>query len=308
MKKLFYILLALSLFACKGKEETVRFLGNKIYDPVYVAYEKGFFGKHNVNVEYIELIAGGPTALQAVAAGNADICGSSYMAIINARAQGLPVIAISDLQSSIGAQALEEFFVRKDSGIDRVSDLKGKTVAVNLVKSSFHYSWKIALANAGMSESDVNFVILPFDQQEIALANGHVDAIGLMHPFNRSARNNLGLKTLMTALDIFGERQFTAHVANSVWANKNPGLAKGFAAAVADAANWIEGNQEEAKLLVSKYTGVSPANMDDYHFQKNAAVIMSDAQYWLDYMKGSGEISADWLNVGDIATNRFNPD
>jgi len=308
MKKLFCVLFALSLFACKGKEGTVRFLGNKIYDPVYVAYEKGFFEKHNVKVEYIELIAGGPTALQAIGAGNADICGSSFMAIINARAQGLPVVAISDLQSSIGKQALEEFFVRKDSGINSVADLKGKTIAINLVKSSFHYSWRIALANAGMTESDVNFVILPFDQQEIALANGHVDAIGLMHPFNRSARNNRDLKTLMTALDIFGERQFTAHVANSAWAEKNPDLAKGFAAAVADAANWIEGNQEEAKRLVSKYTGVPAENMDDYHFQKNAAIVMDDAQYWLDYMKDSGEIAAGWLRAEDFATNRFNPD
>jgi ABC-type nitrate/sulfonate/bicarbonate transport system substrate-binding protein len=297
------------LFSC-GKatnEKALRYIGFKIYDPAYISQEKGLFRNHDLDVEIIELIAGGPTAIQAITGGSAEICVSSYMAVINARAQGLPVMAISDIQSSIGDQALEEFFVRKDSGINSIVDFKGKKAAINLVKSSFHYTWLMALAAAGMTESDVEFVILPFDQQELALINGHVDAIGVMQPYVHHAKDNEGLKVLFTALDVFGERQFTAHVINSEWAEKNQEKTARFVAAIAEAAAWIETNQEEAKEIMAKYTGVPPGDIDDYHFQKNAAIVLADAQYWLDYMRGTGEVTANWLQAGDFASNRYNP-
>jgi NitT/TauT family transport system substrate-binding protein len=308
MKKyIVFALFALIMASCRIEKNALHYVAFKIYDPVYVAKERGLFEKHGANVEIIELIAGGPTALQAISGGSAEVCVSSYMAVINARAQGLPVLAITDIQSSIGNQALEEFFVRKDSGISSIEDLRGRKVAINLVKSSFHYTWLMALSAAGMSENDVEFVILPFDQQELALVNNHVDAIGVMQPYVRHAKQNEDLKTLFNALDIFGERQFTAIVINSEWAEKNPGQTKSFVAAVAEAAAWIEANQGEAKEIISKYTGINAADIDDYHFQKNAAVIMADAQYWLEYMKGNGEVTAAWLKPADFATNKYNP-
>jgi len=313
MRKFLCILImlfsALSLAACGKKEETntIRYIGFKIYDPVYVAQEKGFFSKHNVEVEIIELLAGGPTALQVISGGSAEVCASSYMAVINARVQGLPVMAISDIQSAIGEQALEEFFVRKDSGINSIADLKGKSIAINLVKSSFHYTWIMALADVGLTEDDVEFVVLSFDQQELALANGSVDAIGVMQPYVGSAKQNEEIKTLYTALDVFGEKQFTAHVINNDWAENHPKQVDGFVAAIAETVAWIEANQEEAKVIISKYTGVATENIDDYYFQKNAAIIIDDAQYWLDYMRSTGEVTADWLRVKDFATNRYNP-
>jgi NitT/TauT family transport system substrate-binding protein len=290
-----------------SKNEAIRYIGFKIYDPVYIALEKGFFEKHNVKVELIDLITAGPTALQAIAGGSAETCNSSYMATISARAQGLPVLAVTDLQSAIGSQALEEFFVRKDSGIKSVAELKGKTIAINVVKGSFHYTWLMALEMAGLSESDVDFIILPFDQQELALANGRVDAIGLMQPYVLHAKQHDDLKILYTALDIFGPKQFSTHVVNSIWAENNPNLARGFVAALVDAAAWVEVNQDEAKRIVSRYTEVSPEFIENYYYQENAAININDAQYWLDYMRGRKEISADWLRVEDFAANSFNP-
>lgn len=284
----------------------IRYIGFKVYDPVYIAKDKGFFDKHNVNVEIIDLVSAGPTALQAVSGGSAEACLSSYMAIISARAQGLPVIAVSDIQSAIGEQPLEEFFVRKDSGISSIADLKGKTIAINLVKSSFHYTWLMALEAAGLYESDIDITIMPFEQQELALANGHVDAIGLMQPYVLHAKEKKDLTTLYTALDVFGEKQFCTHVVNNIWAENNKELTEGFVTAIAEAVEWIEANQEEAKTIISKYTGIEIQYIEDYHFQRNAAVIIEDAQFWLDYMRNRNEINADWLQVDDFATNKYN--
>ena len=288
------------------KHGQVRYIGIKVYDPVYIAKDKGFFDKRSVKVEIVDIITGGPTALQVLSSGKAEACISSYMAIINARAQGLPVMAVTDIQSAIGMQPLEEFFVRNGSGVKTVTDLKGKKIAVNLVKSSFHYTWIMALEKAGLSENDVEFAILPFDQQELALINGQVDAIGLMQPYILHAKENPNVTLLFTALDVFGEKQFCTHAVNSAWAENNKALAEGFVTAIAEAEQWIEDNQEEAKSIISKYTGVDVRYIEDYYFQKNGVVIMGDAQYWLDYMRKHGDLTNDWLKVSDFATNQYN--
>lgn len=287
------------------KNGTMKYVGLKVYDPVYVAKDKGFFEDEGLDVEIVDTVAGGATAVQMVSSGDVQGALLSTMALCNAVSAGMPVIGVADIQSAFEEAPLEEFYVRKDSGINSIEDLKDKTIAINLVKSSFHYTWLMALENAGMNADDVTFVNLPFDQQESALMRGDVDAIGLMQPYSPSARNNPELKQLYTAVDSFGERQFCEIFTNSVWAENNPEDAKAFVSGIVKATEWIEENQDEAKRIISKYTGVAVENIDDYKFQKDAMVIVEDAEYWLEYMKRTEGV-ADWVTVDRVVTNKYN--
>lgn len=311
-----FISLALCLLAivfvfvgCKSEEaekpDTMKYVGLKVYDPVYVAKDKGFFDEVGLNIEIVDTVAGGATAVQMVSSGDVHGALLSTMAIINARSAGLPVIGVADIQSAFNESPLEEFFVRKDSGIESIEDLKGKKIAINLVKSSFHYTWLMALENAGMKVEDVTFINLSFDQQQAALERGDVDAIGLMQPYTKSARDSEQLKMLFDATDIFGEKQFCEIFINSVWAENNKETAEKFVSGIVKAIEWIEANQQEAKKIISKYTGIDVDKIDDYKFQKNGIVVESDAAYWLEYMKRA-EGAAAWLTVDDIVTNKYN--
>lgn len=302
-------LIGLPLYGCTDSsaqsDYTMKYVGLKVYDPVYVAQEKGFFKDAGINVEIVDTVAGGATAVQMVSSGDVQGALLSTMAIINARSNGLPVIGVADIQSAFQDSPLEEFFVRKDSGISSTVDLKGKKIAINLVKSSFHYTWLMELENAGLSDDDVSFVNLPFDQQKAALERGDVDAIGLMQPYTKSARESDDLQLLFDAVDVFGERQFCEIFLNSVWAADNPDKAEKFVTGIVQAAAWIEQNQSEAKEIISKYTGIDAKYIDDYKFQPNASVNEDDAAYWLQYMKRV-EGAADWLKPEDIVTNKYN--
>lgn len=287
----------------------VRYMQFKVYDPVYVAIDQGFFEQRGVKVELVGDVLAGPTAIQAVASGRADAGLSSIPALINANAAGLPVIGVSDIQSALPGQPLEYFFVRSDSDIHDISDLPGHTFAVNLWKSSFHYTALMALEQHEVAEDSVNFVLLPFNNQAEALVTGNVDVIGLMEPYASAAKAVYGddIRLLFDASDVFGEKQFTLHFLNRLWAEYNPDTASAFVGGIADAIAWIKEHPDEAREIISKYTGIEAKYVPDYHFQEHGSVLIRDVQFWMEYLTKRGDLEVDWLNVGDVATNAYNP-
>ena len=299
------MLLVVMMSGCGSKEKSgkMKYVGLQVYDPVYVALEKGFF--EGLDVELVKTVAGGATAVEMTSSGDVQGCLLSNMATCNAVNSGLPVIAVADIQSAFKESPLEEFYVRADSDIHSIKDLKGKKIAINLVKSSFHYTWLIELEKAGMTEEDVTFVNLSFAEQKEALLNGTVDAIGLMQPYSGMARTDDRCRQLYTAVDSFGERQFCEILLNTDWAKDHEKDAKAFVAGIAKAAKWVENNQDEAKQIISKYTGIDAQYIDDYYFQPNAMVNMEDAQYWLEYMQKHEGVSKE-VTVDDVATNKYN--
>jgi NitT/TauT family transport system substrate-binding protein len=306
MKKSLTVL-SLLLSSCLAQQNptVIKYVGLQVYDPVYIAMENGFFEQEGIEVEIVSTVAGGATAVQMVSSGQVQGALVSTMAIINSVAAGLPIIGVADIQSSFEEAPLEEFFVLANSGINTIQDLAGKKIAINLVKSSFHYTWLMALQNAGMLDTDVTFVTLPFAQQEEALLQGSVDAIGLIQPWTKRTRDNELVKTLLTGVDVFGERQFCEIFVNKVWAENNVADAKAFTTAIARAANWTKDNQAEAKEMVSKYTGIDVDMIDDYIFQPNGQVVVEDAQFWLDYMKANHG-TPSWVTADMIVTNQYN--
>ena len=312
------VLFAIILAACGGDpKETpataelpvVRYVNFRVYDSVYVAIDQGFFNDHGIEVEIIGDVLAGPTGIQAVASGAAEAGLSSLPAIINANAAGLPIEGVSDIQSALPGQPLEYYYVRCDSGIESLADLSGKDFAVNLLRSSFHYTALLALELAQISEDEINFVLLSFDDQIPALAEGEVDVIGLIVPYNGIAQASYSDEfcVLFDAIDVFGERQFSTHFINRVWARLNPDQATAFVSGVADAVNWIEDNQESAKDIIAEYTGIEKEFIPVYHFQENGQVVEDDVVFWLDYLVGRGDVTADSLVPSEIAHNDYNP-
>ena len=302
-KFLLAAVLAVSLASCGKGGGVVKYVGLKVYDPVYIAKDMGFFD--GVDVRIVDTVAGGATAAQMVANGSVQGGLLSNMAIANAAGSGLPIIAVADIQSAFNDSPLEEFFVRNGE-ISSVAGLRGKKIAINLVKSSFHYTWIIALKDAGVSPEEVSFVQIPFPQQQEALERGMVDAIGLMQPYAKSARESDEIEMLFCATDVFGERQFCEIIMNRVWCESNAELAERFVGGIAKASEWAIEHQREAKEIISRHTGVPADFIDDYRFQPNARVDVSDAEWWLNYMQENEGVPR-WVTVDDVATNRHNP-
>lgn len=287
---------------------TIRYSAFRVADAVYVAQENGFFEKRGINVEFVEN-PGGTTGIQAVGSGQTEAGGAPIPPLISAIESGLPIIAVGDFQSALPGFPVEEFFVRAGSSISTVADLEGKRIGVNSIGGSFQYTIIYALDQAGVDVEDVEFVVLPFDQQLVSLVSGNVDLIGLIPPYSTQAKAEFSEEVTLffDALDIFGPKQFVVYTLNSNWANENPDLARAFVGGIADAVIWIHDNPEETKELMADYTGLDVEYMPTFRYQEYGQVVLDDIEFWLDFLEKYGiEISID-LSPEDIGTNMFNP-
>lgn len=310
MKKIFtFILLLAILSACSpssvpaSEMPVVRYATFSVYDAVYVAQELGYFKDAGIKVEIVGTNFGGPTAIQAVASGKAEGGLSSYMALINAAAAGLPVKAAVEIQSELQDSPKEIFLTRCADGYKSVKDLAGKTIAINLVKSSFHYTWIMALKQNNMTDDSVLFVNLPFSAQPEALHKGDVQAAGIIEPFATLAEKKYPNEfcRLFTGKDVFGYRQFSAIFLNSIWAKEHPETAAAFVNAVQRAEVWSNGNTEQSKQIIANALNIAnPADMPNYKFNADGRVDVDSVKYWLDFMKSEKYITADWLTLEDI--------
>ena len=309
MKRLLFLLVVIMVSCAPAVKPapTIRYVNFKVYDPIYVALDRGFFAKRGINVEILGDVLGGPTAIQAVASGAAEAGLSSVPALINANAAGLPVQGVADIQTTLEGQPLQRWFVRADSPIQSMADVAGSTYAVNLWKSSFHYTSLMAMQRAGVDAGAVNFVLLSFQDQIQALINGDIDVAGLMVPYQGYLLNEYGeqVREIANDYDLYGQKHVSLIFVNRLWAEYNPDAARRFVLGIQDAIDWIEDNQEDAAAIVARYTGIAADSVGEYHFTQHGNVNLDDVSFWLDYLRESGDVTADWLKPEQVATNEY---
>ena len=291
-----------------GAPPVVRYINFKVYDPVYVAIDQGFCAERGIDVQIVGDAIAGPNAIQAVAAGQAEAGLSSVPALVNANAAGLPVQGVIDIQTTLQGQPLQRWFVLNDSPLQSLADVAGARYAVNIWRSSFHYTTLAALAEAGVDENLVDFQLLSFADQIPALMSGEIDVAGLIPPYQDFLLDEYGgqVRELWNDYDFYGEKHVSLIFLNRLWAQYNPVQADAFVACVRDAIEWTEDNQAEAAAIVSSYTGIPADAIGEYHFTPGGAVRMPDVQWWIDYLRTRGDLTADWVQPDDVATDKYN--
>ena len=151
---------------------TLRFswIPDDIYLPVAIAKANGYYDEAGITV-VDQTGNGGATAALLVANGDVMVGQGEASHVFNARAQGIPIVAILQQiqEQPAGVIALE------DSGIDGWDDLVGKKVGGTAASSS-SLAFDVSLALQGIDPSEVEFVSLSPGANFAALQEGEVDA------------------------------------------------------------------------------------------------------------------------------------
>lgn len=139
------------------------------------------FEKDGIKITWVQS-AGSNKALEFLNASSLDFGSTAGAAALIGKVNGNPIKSIY-VYSRPEWTAL---VTRKDTGITKVEDLKGKSIAVTRGTDP-HIFLVRALAEAGLSEKDVTLVLLQHADGKLALQRGDVDAWAGLDPIMASA-------------------------------------------------------------------------------------------------------------------------
>jgi sulfonate transport system substrate-binding protein len=169
--------------------------------------------------------AGTPAMITAIANGELEIAELSYpslpIAIQNAGLDDLRVIA-DEFQDGVEGYYTNEYFVLKDSTIQKVEDLKGKVVASNAAGSAVDITMRAMLRKHGLEDKrDYTLIETPFPTMRSMLTEKKVDLISGVIPFSLDPEMKKIARPLFTGMEAVGTTQFAMFVARKAFIDKN---------------------------------------------------------------------------------------
>ncbi|WP_037067247.1 taurine ABC transporter substrate-binding protein [Allorhizobium undicola] len=253
-------------------EKTVTFAYQDMMTPIRVLMESGRLEQEtHTKIKWVKF-GGGGDVVRALASGSVDLGEAGSSPIAAAASQGLGVKLFWILDDIANA---EQLVARNGSGIEKIADLKGKTVATPFVSTS-HYQLMYALKEAGLGPQDVK--LLNLRPQEIAAAweRGDIDATFIWAPTLDVAKKNG--KVIASAGDFAakGKATFDGIIATDKFAAENRDFLVTFVRLLSEAdadyrrnaARWTPDSAEVK--AVAKWTGANaadvPAGVAAYRF------------------------------------------
>ena len=212
------------------------------FAPYQLAKAKGYFAAEGLDVTF-RVGKGGVDVATQVAVGNAEVGGAIGDTPIIVRANGVPVKGVALL----GGQSLAQIIARKDSHINSIADLKGKTIGVLSYQQSAYYNLLGVLANAGLKSGDVHAqAVGPAGIVQLMIAK-KLDAICAAPDFG-VAIEHAGVDVRYLSIDKAFPAMAQAIVASDSIIKKNPKLVGGIVKATLHAMRDIIADPHKASV------------------------------------------------------------
>lgn len=227
----------------------------------WIAMEKGYFQEQGLEINPVVFTSGVPL-MQALAGGSVDVAIMGAV-ISNFPAQGVgKIFLLNDIEYDTA-----RLFVRPDSGVKTIKDLKGKKVAT-VKGTTAHVYLHNALLNNGLDSSkDIELVSMDMAGAVAAFISGAVPAVCTWVPFNVLIREKVpGALQIGSAKDYYPN---SAIMGGWVAANKyhetRKDVLKKIIVAWAKANDYLVSNPGEAlKLIHAKaYTNIPFSDIEE---------------------------------------------
>jgi len=191
----------------------------------------------------------------------ADLAYSSFaIAIDNAGIDDLRVIA-DEFQDGVPGYYTDLYYVRKDSGINKVEDLKGKVIGTNGGGSAVDIAIRAMLKKHGLEEKrDYTMLEGPLPAMPAMLLEKKVDLIPAVLPFALNPKLKEEGKVLFDQTEALGVTQMIVWAARKSFIDKNRAAMIDFMEDMLRIVHWYldPKNHDEVAKIASKLTNVPP--------------------------------------------------
>jgi NitT/TauT family transport system substrate-binding protein len=267
---------------------------------------------------------GTPPMITALANNELEIANLAYstlgLAIQNAGLSDLRIIA-DEFQDGAPGYFSNQFFVGKDSGINKIEDLKGKVLATNSVGSGIDIAMKAALKKHGLIDKrDYTVIEAPFPTMAALLKDKKADLVSAVMPFALSPVLKEHGKVLFDQTAGLGRSQFVFWTMRKAFIDKNRDALVDFMEDVLRIERWYldPKNHDEVAKIASGFLKVPPERFgwlftkQDYYRDPNGLPDLAalqrnvDTTVELGFLKSSFDVKkfAD-LSIVEEAAKRL---
>ena len=298
--------LTLTVTACGGEADsaadeggltpvTVGVLPITAVAPLYLGVEQGLFEEQGLDVT-IETGGGGATTVPRVVSGELDFAFGNLASVIIAREQGLPLTLVANGMTTTGDAATDysALVVPPDSDVTGAADLDGATVAIDNLNNIGDTSVRNSVRVDGGDPTDLEFIELAFPDMPSALSNGQVDAAWVVEPFLTIALEQGATEIAGNFVDLHEDLSVAAYFTGEELIQGDPETVDAFSEAMDASLTYAEDNPEETAQILTTYTEIDEAIIDDLRWPRFPTDIDGDAVATLaDLMVTDGIIDAD---------------
>jgi ABC-type nitrate/sulfonate/bicarbonate transport system substrate-binding protein len=220
---------------------------------VFIAEDKQFFAKNGLKAVIREHDFGA-LAVNAMLRGERDIAVATEFPFVVKILQKEKIRTVG----SIGKFEFVYLVGRKDRGISKISDMKGKKVATaRWTIAEFHLGRCLNLN--GMNIDEIALVDRQGSEQLAdAVVNGDVDAVVTQQPYAASAAERLGTNGVIWPVQ-GGQAMYAPVICRDEWINRNPDPVRRLLKSLAQAEEYAMNHRSEVEAILQKRLNLKPA-------------------------------------------------
>ncbi len=213
-----------------------------------IAQAKGYFKDNGLDVNIKEYETG-PAAVKDLLDGKLDLATAGEFPGVNFMFDNSNLRIVAELDS----QNSTNIIARKDSGISKPADLKGKKVGV-IKKSAGEIFLGRFLTFNNLALADVKLVNLAPAELVDQIANGNIDAIATGEPYVYQTKNKLqGNGVVLSYLG--NEESYTLLYSTDQFTKNQPQIIERYLRSLVQAEQLVAVHNAEAKSIVTQLLG-----------------------------------------------------